>query len=298
MPLLDSLTQVLKSLFWAVIPKTQGEFSIPFLETIIDIILLAILIYYVLKVIRASKALQLFQGLAIFLIALVLLNYVTARLQLISLNFIVRKILEILPTTLPIFLAILFQPELRKALGSLGGKSIFEKPIDLVESNEISHFVKEVSTAMSHLSKSKIGAIIAIERQVGLGDYESRGLKIDSEISSGLVESIFNTSSPLHDGGIIIRGDRIAFARCVFPLSKDPSLDGELGTRHRAAVGLSEETDAVVICVSEESGIISLANAGSLTRYLSGVELEGLLKYMLDKKKPTLFGVKRKKNDG
>ncbi|MCK5743858.1 MAG: diadenylate cyclase CdaA [Caldisericia bacterium] len=298
MPLLDSLTQVLKSLFWAVIPKTQGEFSIPFLETIIDIILLAILIYYVLKVIRASKALQLFQGLAIFLIVLVLLNFVTAKLQLISLNFIVRKTLEILPTTLPIFLAILFQPELRKALGSLGGKSIFEKPIDLVESSEISHFVKEVTTAMSHLSKSKIGAIIAIERQVGLGDYESRGLKIDSEISSGLVESIFNISSPLHDGGIIIRGDRIAFARCVFPLSKDPSLDGELGTRHRAAVGLSEETDAIIICVSEESGIISLANAGSLTRYLSGVELEGLLKYMLDKKKPTLFGVKRKKSDG
>ncbi len=300
MPVLDSLTQVLKSLFWAVNPITQANSNIPIIQTLVDIFLLALLIYYILKVVRESKALQLFQGLAIFLIVLVLIDYVTGLkpVNLISINFIVRKALEILPTTLLIFLAILFQPELRKALGSLGGKSVFEKPIDLIEPGQIKHLVKEVVNAMSHLSKSKTGAIIAIERQVGLGDYESRGSRIDSLITSGLIESIFNTSSPLHDGGIIIRGDRIAFARCVFPLSKDANLDEDLGTRHRAAVGLSEETDAVVICVSEESGIISLATAGSLTRYLSDVELEGLLRYMLDQKKTTFFSSIRNNFNG
>lgn len=301
MPLLDSISEVLKSLFWAVVPNTgNSNFSIPFLGTLIDIIILAIIIYYILRVIRASKALQLFQGLAIFLVILVIVNYVSGlpSIELISINFIVRKTLEILPTTLIVFLAILFQPELRRALGSLGNKSFFDKPIDLVDSSKMTDMVREITMAVSNLSASKTGAIIAIERQVGLADYESRGVRINSDVSAGIIESIFNTPSPLHDGGVIIRGDRVAFAKCVFPLSKDSALDSNLGTRHRAAVGLSEETDAIVICVSEESGIISLANAGSLTRYLSDVELEGLLKYMLAKKRSMFFGFRGKEHNG
>ena len=298
MPLLDTISEVLKSLFWAVVPNTSNSnFSIPFLSTLIDIILLAIVIYYILRVIRVSKALQLFQGLAIFLVILVIVNYISGlpSIELISINFIVRKTLEILPTTIIVFLAILFQPELRKALGSLGKNSLFDKPIDLVDSSKMTDIVKEISMAVSNLSSRKTGVIIAIERQVGLADYESRGVMINSDVKAEIIESIFTTSSPLHDGGVIIRGDRIAFAKCVFPLSKDSTLDRNLGTRHRAAVGLSEETDAIVICVSEESGIISLANAGSLTRYLSDVELEGLLKYMLAKKRSLLFGLREKK---
>ncbi len=298
MPLLDTISEVLKSLFWAVVPNTSNSnFSIPFLSTLIDIILLAIVIYYILRVIRASKALQLFQGLAIFLVILVIVNYISGlpSIELISINFIVRKTLEILPTTIIVFLAILFQPELRKALGSLGKNSLFDKPIDFVDSSKMTDIVKEISMAVSNLSSRKTGAIIAIERQVGLADYESRGVMINSDVKAGIIESIFTTPSPLHDGGVIIRGDRIAFAKCVFPLSKDSTLDRNLGTRHRAAVGLSEETDAIVICVSEESGIISLANAGSLTRYLSDVELEGLLKYMLAKKRSLFFGLREKK---
>ncbi len=298
MPLLDTISEVLKSLFWAVVPNTSNSnFSIPFLSTLIDIILLAIVIYYILRVIRASKALQLFQGLAIFLVILVIVNYISGlpSIELISINFIVRKSLEILPTTIIVFLAILFQPELRKALGSLGKKSLFDKPIDFVDSSKMTDIVKEISMAVSNLSSRKTGAIIAIERQVGLADYESRGVMINSDVKAEIIESIFTTPSPLHDGGVIIRGDRIAFAKCVFPLSKDSTLDRNLGTRHRAAVGLSEETDAIVICVSEESGIISLANAGSLTRYLSDVELEGLLKYMLAKKRSLFFGLREKK---
>ncbi|HOO97097.1 MAG TPA: diadenylate cyclase CdaA [Caldisericia bacterium] len=296
MPLLDSLTQTLKSIFWGIIPKAPG--SIPFPETLVDIVIIAILVYYILKVIQASKALQLFQGLAIFFLALVAANYLSKAFSLISLHFLIRKVLEILPTALPLFLAIIFQPELRKALGSLGQKSVFGKPIDMMESTEIQGLVREISAAVKRMSDRKIGAIIAIERQVGLGDYENKDTRINSEVNAGLIESIFNPAAPLHDGGIIIRGDRIAYARCVFPLSSDSSIDEELGTRHRAALGLSEETDAIIICVSETSGIISMATSGSLTRFLSQIELEGLLKHMISSKSKVFSFFKGSRADG
>lgn len=279
MPLLDTLTQALRSIAWAAVPRFGGSIPIP--ETIFDIIVLTIIIYYILKVIQASKALQLFQGLAVFFILLIVADYLSRWLGMIALNWIIRSTLQILPTTLPILLAILFQPELRKAIGTLGQRSVFGKAIDFMESQEIATLVGEICQAVGHMSNHKIGALIAIERQVGLGDYENGATKVDAQVSTAILETIFFPGSALHDGGVIIRGDRVAFARCVFPLSHDPNLDVEIGTRHRAAVGLSEETDAITIIVSETTGVISLATAGSLTRYLSRVELEGLLRYMI-----------------
>jgi len=278
-PFLDLLTQVLRSILKAIIPSVPG--NIPITITLLDILVIAIILYLVLKVVQASKALQLFQGLAIFFVLLLVTLKLSEWFGLLALNWIIRSTLQVLPTTLPILLAILFQPELRKALGSLGQRSVFGKAIDFMESQELTTIVAEIAIAVGHMSSSKIGALIAIERQVGLADYESSAVKIDGEVSSGLIESIFYPGTALHDGGIIIKGNRIMFARCVFPLSVDPNLESDIGTRHRAAMGLSEETDAIVICVSESSGIISLAAAGSLTRYLSQVELEGLLRYML-----------------
>lgn len=292
MPIINTITQVGKSILWALLPKIPGGVSIP--QTLFDIIVIAIIVYFVLKVIQASKALQLFQGLVIFVIALWLSELLTKWIGLIAVNWVIRQVLQILPQTLPILLAILFQPELRKALGSLGRKSVFGKAIDMLESEEVSTIVRAVSSATSAMSQKKCGALIAIERQVGLSDYEAESTRIDATVSAPLIESIFFPGSALHDGGIIIKGDRISSARCVFPLSTDPNLETEIGTRHRAALGLSEETDAIVIAVSETTGIISMATSGSLTRHLSPVELEGLLKYMLVKPNKGWFGKNRR----
>jgi diadenylate cyclase len=263
-------------------------------QTLFDIFVIAIIVYLVLKVIQASKALQLFQGLVIFLVALVVLQYISAWFGLIAFNWVIRQTLQILPQALPVFLAVLFQPELRKALGSLGRKSVFGKPIDMLEFEEVSSIVKAISSATNSLSARKHGALIAIERQVGLTDYEAESTKIDAIVTAPLLESIFFPGSALHDGGVIIKGDRVSSARCVFPLATDPTLETEIGTRHRAALGLSEETDAIVIAVSETTGIISMATSGSLTRHLSPIELEGLLKYMLAKPAKNWFGRTRK----
>jgi diadenylate cyclase len=272
-----------------------GGLSLP--KTLFDIFVIAIIVYFVLKVIQASKALQLFQGLVIFLFALVAIDYVSEWFGMIAVNWVVRQTLQLLPSALPVFLAVLFQPELRKALGSLGRKSIFGKPIDLLESEEVLNVVKAVSSATSTMSARKCGALIAIERQVGLTDFETEATKLDALVTSSLLESIFFPGSAMHDGGVVIKGDRISSARCVFPLATDPTLESEIGTRHRAALGLSEETDAIVIAVSETTGIISMATSGSLTRHLSPVELEGLLKYMLAKPEKSWFG-RQKKNEG
>lgn len=292
MPIINTITQVGKSIVWALIPKVPGGLSLP--KTLFDIFVIAIIVYFVLKVIQASKALQLFQGLVIFLIALVAIDYISEWFGMIAVNWVVRQTLQLLPSALPVFLAVLFQPELRKALGSLGRKSIFGKPIDLLESEDVLNVVKAVSSATSTMSSRKCGALIAIERQVGLTDFETEATKLDALVTASLLESIFYPGSAMHDGGVIIKGDRISSARCVFPLATDPTLETEIGTRHRAALGLSEETDAIVIAVSETTGIISMATSGSLTRHLSPVELEGLLKYMLAKPEKSWFGRQRK----
>jgi len=291
LPLLDVFTQTLRSIGFAAIPKVGGTIPVP--ETIFDILIIAIIIYYVLKIVQASKALQLFQGLAVFFLALIISDNISRWLGLIALNWMIRSVLQVLPMTLPILLAILFQPELRKAIGTLGQKSVFSKAIDFMEAQEVNTLVNEICQAVGHMSDRKHGAIIAIERQVGLGDYENGATKIDAQANASLIETIFYPGSALHDGGIIIRGERIAYARCVFPLSQDPNLDPDIGTRHRAAVGLSEETDAIIVVVSETSGIISLATAGSLTRYLSRVELEGLLKYMIKSRGKVFANLRR-----
>ena len=296
MPIINTITQVGKSIVWALVPKIPGSISLP--GTLFDIFVIAIIVYLILRVIQASKALQLFQGLIIFLVALVALDYVSKWLGLIAFNWVIRQTLQILPQALPVFLAVLFQPELRKALGSLGRKSVFGKPIDMLESEEVTQVVKAVSLATNTLSSKKHGALIAIERQVGLTDYETEATKLDATVTAPLLESIFFPGTALHDGGVIIKGDRISTARCVFPLATDPTLETEIGTRHRAALGLSEETDAIVIAVSETTGIISMATSGSLTRHLSPVELEGLLKYMLAKPVKGWFGRAAKKNGG
>jgi diadenylate cyclase len=185
--------------------------------------------------------------------------FLSQKLQLEVINWILFKAFGIAVIT---FL-IIFQPELRRGLARLG-----QSPFFGVFSKEHQKIVDEIVKAVVGLSGKKIGALIALEREMGLRTYIESGVSLSGKVSSGLINTIFMPNTPLHDGGLIIRGGRIQAAGCLFPLIENPRISKTLGTRHRAALGLSEETDAVVIVVSEETGSISLAVSGKLMRDL------------------------------
>lgn len=229
-------------------------------KIILEILILWLVYYIVFLFIRGSRTVQVLKGLIIIVILLV----ATQQLGLTTVSWMITKIF---PLSVLAFL-IIFQPELRRGLARLGQFGTM-----LREEKVIDEIVKSVSV----LSKKKIGAIIAIEREIGLRPYIESGVTLESKVTSELINTIFMPNTPLHDGGVIIQGGTIVAAGCLFPLSQDPRLSKTMGTRHRAAIGLTEETDAVVIVVSEETGTISVSIAGKLTRDL---DKETLLKIL------------------
>jgi diadenylate cyclase len=231
----------------------------------IEILILWYIVYMFLVFIRGTRTVQVLKGLFILIITF----FLTGILDLKVINWILTRIF----TIAVIAFVVIFQPELRRGLARLGQSSFFGTFSK--ESKVIDEAVKSVIT----LSRKKIGAIIALEREMGLRTYIESGVSIGSRVKAELINTIFMPNTPLHDGGIIIREDRIQAAGCLFPLTENPNVSKTLGTRHRAALGLSEETDAVVIVVSEETGAISLAVDGRLTRNLD----EETLKKTLDK---------------
>jgi uncharacterized protein (TIGR00159 family) len=216
----------------------------------LDIMLVAFIIYYVLRLLEGTRALQVLFG----FVLLIVLYYVSQR-GLFTLNWILGQFLG----SIIIIVVILFQNDIRRGLAALGRRPFLLR-ISLGKSKEL--FSEEIVKAASYMANRRIGALIAIERNNSLTDFIEIGMRIDALVSRELIISIFNPSSPLHDGGIIIVGNRIVSAGSFFPLATDPDLERELGTRHRAAIGLSLETDALVIVVSEETGNISLAAGG------------------------------------
>lgn len=255
--------------------------SLDIVRIISEVFLLAVIYYLIFLFIRGSRAVQLLKGLLIIIALLIL----TQQLGLSTVNWIITKILPLSVLAL----LIIFQPELRRGLARLGqfGAVLREEKV-----------LDEIVKAVTVLSKKKIGALIAIEKEVGLRPYIESGIPLYSKVTSELINTIFMPNTPLHDGGIIIEGDLLASAGCLFPLSQDPRLSKTMGMRHRAAIGLSEETDAVVVAVSEETGAISLAIAGRLTRDL---DKENLLKSLegsfgRDKRERRLFRFLRKKH--
>jgi uncharacterized protein (TIGR00159 family) len=233
----------------------------------LDIVLVAFIIYYALTMIEGTRALQVLLG----LILLFVLFYLSQG-GLFTLNWILGQFLG----SIILIVVILFQHDIRRGLAAIGRRPFLLR-ISSGKTGE--SYVEEIVKAASYLANRKIGALIAIERNNSLADFIEIGMRIDSLLSRELIISIFNTASPLHDGGIIVVRDRIASAGSFFPLVTDPDLERELGTRHRAAIGLSSETDAVVVTVSEETGTISLSMGGEITR---GLDATSLHNHLLD----------------
>ncbi len=234
--------------------------------TIVDLLIVAFLAYTLFKIIKGTRAVQLLKGLGVLLA-------VTGISYLLNLN-IVHWILRTIWTGLVVALPVVFQPELRRALEKLGEGKIFHynrllSTRDNLEENDL----KEIIQAVYQMSRQKTGALIILERNTQLEEYLDSGIKIDALISEALLENIFVNKTPLHDGAVIIRENRILAAACVLPLTEEKNLSQELGTRHRAGIGITEVSDALVLVVSEETGAVSLAQEGILHRNLKQEEL-------------------------
>jgi len=229
---------------------------LPNFKVVFEILILWFVFYMVILYIKGTRTVQVLKGLVI----LAAIFIITQKLGLETINWIMAKLI---PISIIGFL-IIFQPELRRGLARLGQFGIF--PVKEM-------VIDEIAKSATALSKKKIGSLIAIEREVGLRAYIESGVPLDAKISSELISTIFMPNTPLHDGGIIIEEDRVVAAGCLFPLSQESHITKTLGTRHRAAIGLTEETDAIVVVISEETGTISIAVSGKLTRNLDREEL-------------------------
>ncbi len=231
-------------------------------QDVLDILILTFVVYQLIKITRETRAFQLLKGFAMLIVAAQISDW----LSLSGLSWVLNSVVN----AGVIAMVILFQPELRRALERLGSGAILETPTltGAAEEEQLRHTADELTRAVQNLAKKRTGALIVLQRRNTLVNIMESGTAIDSRLSAALLENIFIPNTPLHDGAVIVRGDRIAAAGCFLPLTTNNDLDLELGTRHRAALGMSETTDAVVIIVSEETGIISLAEGGKLTRYL------------------------------
>ncbi len=230
-------------------------------EDLVDILLVWVIVYRVLLLIRGTRAVQMLTGFGIILI----FYYLSERLKFHTLHTILVEFFN----NLILILIIVFQDEIRKALTQVGRNPFFSSTNTIEEVS----IVEEVSQSASVLAGQGVGALIVMERETGLKNYIEAGTLLDSKVSSDLIVSIFHPTSPIHDGALIIRNSRISSAGCLLPLTRDPNVNKELGTRHRAALGITHETDAVVIAVSEERGEISLVHHGTMMRNLDGNQL-------------------------
>ena len=235
----------------------------------IDIIIVAVIIYELLLLTRHTRGSALLKGLFLLLVIVLLSNL----LGLVSLNWLLRAVLQ----NGAIVLVILFQPELRKALERMGRSRVFKKGARKPLDEERNVILSEIIQTIMDLSKRRVGALIVFEQQTGLQDVIETGTRLNAEISAPLLENIFEPNTPLHDGAVVIRDSEIMAAACILPLAEASGVSRELGTRHRAAVGISENTDAIVLVVSEETGIVSMARDGMLTRPLTVKALEEIL---------------------
>ena len=257
------------------------------IQHVIDISIVAFVLYKLLLLIRETRAEQVLKGLAILLFA-------TKFSELLRL-YTVFWILKNTATVGVIALLIVFQPELRKALEQIGRGRLFDKLMFIQDDKDPTLLINEIARAVQNMARAKIGALIVVERKTGVSDVIETGVKIDGELSGALLENIFVPNTPLHDGAVIIKNDTIMAASCYLPLTENPNLSKELGTRHRAALGITEESDAVAVIVSEETGVISVAKEGKLTRYLDVKTLKSMLKdiYKLRDKKAPLWHWRR-----
>jgi diadenylate cyclase len=241
---------------FAVIPRPRWQ-------DILDILIVAYVIYRIALLIRGTRTMQMVIGLGIIAAAFV----GSQMLGLFTLNWLLNNFLG----SLIVILVVIFQADIRRALTGVGARSLFSTR------SHVANIAQELSAAAEWLSARRIGALIVLEQDVGLHEFVETGRAIQGRVSPELIETIFMRGSPLHDGAVIIKGDQILAAACLLPLSSNPNVSLTLGTRHRAAIGLTEDNDAAVIVVSEETGAISLARDGELKRDLRPMELMAAL---------------------
>ncbi len=236
---------------------------------LIDIIVIAIIIYKLIVLTKETRAYQVLKGMGILFLCAVVCDL----LQIQTLSWLLSSFLS----SGLILAVVLFQPEFRRALEHIGRGNLFDKSVLNGFSQEDSTIVSELQLAITDLAKRRVGALIVIEQKTALGDIAATGTRIDGVISAPLVENIFEPNTPLHDGAMIIRDRQIIAAACILPLAENMSVARELGTRHRAALGISTVSDSITIVVSEETGVISYARDGKLVRYVDNRALKDLL---------------------
>ena len=235
----------------------------------LDIGIVAFAVYWLIRMIRGTRAMQMIIGLVVILLA-----YVASQmLGLFTLNWMLDNFLE----SILVVIIVIFQSDIRRALTQVGRTPLF----GIADRIERGQAMEEITKAVVSLAGKRVGALIVLEREVGLNDYIEVGTPLDARVSRELVESVFLPHSPIHDGALVIQKGRVAAARCFLPLSVDMDLSKELGTRHRAAVGLTEETDAAAIVVSEEQGKISFVVDSKVSQDLDGPQLRAALKQHL-----------------
>jgi diadenylate cyclase len=240
---------------------------------VLDIAIVSVAIYEILKAIRGTRAVQMALGLSL----LILMFYISRWGHLQTIDWLIRNFLGYLVFAV----IVLFQADIRRALAHLGRAPFFRYFLTPEGAEET---IEEITVAATQLSAQRVGAIVIIERQIGLRNYIEAGLPLDAMLSYDLLVSIFQTKSPLHDGAVIVQNDRVAAAACFLPLTINPLLARNLGTRHRAAIGLTEENDAVAMIVSEETGNISIALDGRLEGPLDGDRLKIRLKSLITRR--------------
>ena len=263
--------QILQTILFGYLKKVHIQ-SVRWTD-IVEILIIAFLVYHIMLWVKNTRAWSLLRGFVVIIVFI----FFAAVFNMTTILWIVQNVMSIAV----IAIVVILQPELRNAMEELGRKnliaSLFRIDSRTPDGLYSDHTIAEIVRACTDMAKVKTGALIVIERKTPLNEYEKTGIDIDAVVSSQLLVNIFQKNTPLHDGAAIVRGKRLISAGCLLPLTENRKLSTELGTRHRAAIGLSEQCDALIVVVSEETGTISVAENGHIMRHLDGETLQAML---------------------
>ena len=266
---MSSVTEQISAILWNITHR-------PRMVDVVDILLLTFIIYTLLNHTRQTRISQIIKGIVILLAATWVSDLIGMRTIHALLSWVINAG--------PVLLIVLFQPEIRRILEELGTTSLFDSTSRMQELSNTELIIDEMILALEHMARRRVGALIVIEQKTRLNDVISTGTMVDGVISQPLIENIFEPNTPLHDGAVVVRGDRVVAAACLLRLSDTTGVGRDLGTRHRAGLGVSEVSDAIVFIVSEETGIISMAKDGHLVRHLDEASLHQILQGIYEKK--------------
>ena len=264
---MDAIVEQFSAVLWNVINR-------PSIVDLIDILLLTFIIYEMLVHLRHTRVSQTLKGIVVLLLATWLSDVIGMRTIHVLLSWIINAG--------PVLLIVLFQQEIRRVLEELGATNLLDSATRMQQTSSTDLMIDEMILALEHMSRRRVGALIVIENRTRLNDVIATGTRVDGVLSQPLLENIFEPNKPLHDGAVIVRGERIMSAACLLHLSDTTGVGRDLGTRHRAGLGMSEISDATVFIVSEETGIISMARGGELVRHLDETSLHKILHELYD----------------